>query len=157
MYHCDFCNHDFKSREQFADHRSGHVRRGEISKLQEKSPTKDSQICSVCKAAFKNLGSHLRVHEKSFEKLATPSSRRNFLLRELGRQCQICFMTQWMGKPIPIQIDHIDGNSDNNIRENFRLLCPNCHAQTDTYCGKNMGKNGGSKRKEYLKNRKSYR
>ncbi len=45
-----------------------------------------------------------------------------------------------MGKPIPLQIDHIDGNSDNNTEDNFRLLCPNCHAQTPTYSGKNAGR-----------------
>lgn len=35
-------------------------------------------------------------------------------------------------------MDHIDGNRQNNNRENLRLLCPNCHSQTETYCGKNV-------------------
>lgn len=54
--------------------------------------------------------------------------------------CVICNNTEWNGKPIPLQLDHIDGNSSNNNLSNLRLLCPNCHAQTDTYCGKNMKK-----------------
>jgi hypothetical protein len=42
--------------------------------------------------------------------------------------------------PIPIELDHIDGDNQNNNLENLRILCPNCHAQTSTYCGKNKNK-----------------
>lgn len=51
--------------------------------------------------------------------------------------CEICKLTEWNNKPIPIELDHIDGNSTNHKLENLRLLCPNCHAQTETYRGKN--------------------
>jgi hypothetical protein len=40
----------------------------------------------------------------------------------------------WNYKPLTLQLDHIDGNSDNNILENTRLLCPNCHTQTPIWC-----------------------
>jgi predicted HNH restriction endonuclease len=56
-----------------------------------------------------------------------------------------------MGQPIPLEIDHIDGNPENSARENFRLVCPNCHAQTPTYRGRNIGKVENSKRKQVLK------
>lgn len=52
-------------------------------------------------------------------------------------KCEICDNTEWCGKPIPLQLDHIDGNSHNHVLENLRIICPNCHAQTSTYCGKN--------------------
>jgi 5-methylcytosine-specific restriction endonuclease McrA len=42
-----------------------------------------------------------------------------------------------MEKPAPIELDHINGNHHDNRLENLRILCPNCHAQTDTYRGKN--------------------
>lgn len=63
----------------------------------------------------------------------------NRLLREgiKDHKCEICGNTEWNGKPIPLQLDHIDGNSHNHILTNLRLICPNCHAQTETYCGKN--------------------
>ena len=52
-------------------------------------------------------------------------------------KCECCGITEWNGKPAPIELDHIDGNRYNNTIENLRILCPNCHAQTDTYRGKN--------------------
>jgi len=52
-------------------------------------------------------------------------------------KCECCGITDWNGLPTPIELDHIDGNRYNNTIENLRVLCPNCHAQTDTYRGKN--------------------
>ncbi len=46
----------------------------------------------------------------------------------------------WNGKSITLHLDHIDGVSDNHQIDNLRILCPNCHSQTDTYCGKNNGR-----------------
>ena len=50
-----------------------------------------------------------------------------------------CGLTQWNGKPIPLELHHINGDSTDNRIENIRILCPNCHAQTPTYRGKNIG------------------
>ena len=63
------------------------------------------------------------------------------LIREkvLDHVCSSCGLNIWMGKPIPIELDHIDGNTQNNHLQNLRLLCPNCHAQTSNYRGKNIG------------------
>jgi 5-methylcytosine-specific restriction endonuclease McrA len=44
------------------------------------------------------------------------------------------------GTLLALQLDHIDGNASNNMPENLRLLCPNCHSQTDTFVSKNKGK-----------------
>lgn len=53
------------------------------------------------------------------------------------RICEMCSLTTWLGEPIPLELDHINGINNDNRIENLRLLCPNCHAQTSTYRGKN--------------------
>lgn len=54
-----------------------------------------------------------------------------------GETCSICRLdAHWHGKFLSLHVDHVDGNSKNNMPNNVRLLCPNCHSQTDTYAGK---------------------
>jgi 5-methylcytosine-specific restriction endonuclease McrA len=71
--------------------------------------------------------------------LSSRSLKKRLLKEEiLTYECAICKLFEWMGKKIMLQLDHINGvNTDNRI-ENLRLLCPNCHSQTDTYCGRNV-------------------
>ncbi len=52
-------------------------------------------------------------------------------------QCESCGISEWMGQLAPLELDHINGINYDNRLENLRILCPNCHAQTDTYRGKN--------------------
>jgi hypothetical protein len=68
-------------------------------------------------------------------------ARKRLLVAECGRTCDGCKNTEWQTLPIPLDLDHVDGNSDNNERSNLRLLCPNCHALTPTYKGRNQNKN----------------
>ena len=55
-------------------------------------------------------------------------------------KCECCGSTEWLNQPIPLELHHKDGNHNNNTLENYELLCPNCHAFTDTYRGKNISK-----------------
>lgn len=63
-----------------------------------------------------------------------------FLEEECGHKCAICGLSEWMGQPIPLIVDHIDGNPLNHKIENFRLVCGNCDMQLDTYKSKNKGR-----------------
>ena len=69
------------------------------------------------------------------------ASKSEVLLRALtilrGWKCEKCQGEEWQGERIPLCIHHIDGNHINNEIDNLQVLCPNCHAQTDNYCGKN--------------------
>lgn len=55
-------------------------------------------------------------------------------------QCESCGLSEWLGKPIPLELHHIDGDRTHNEISNYMLLCPNCHALTDSYRGKNSRK-----------------
>jgi hypothetical protein len=55
-------------------------------------------------------------------------------------ECASCGLEEWLDKPIPLELEHKDGNSSNHILSNLELLCPNCHAFTSTYRGKNTKK-----------------
>ena len=55
-------------------------------------------------------------------------------------RCENCGLTEWLGNPIPLELHHKDGNNHNNTLNNFELRCPNCHALTDSYRGKNCKK-----------------
>ena len=52
-------------------------------------------------------------------------------------KCYSCNRKTWNKQPIPLELNHIDGNNKNNKLPNLQLLCPNCHAQTPNFRGKN--------------------
>ncbi len=52
-------------------------------------------------------------------------------------KCEICGISEWNGLKLNCQLDHIDGNKNNNNLENLRIICPNCHSQTETFGFKN--------------------
>jgi hypothetical protein len=74
---------------------------------------------------------------------------RDYLLEKFDGRCSQCGLNVWMGKPLVVELEHKDGNSENNRPENVCLLCPNCHSQTSTYKNRNKGKGRHSRRIRY--------
>jgi predicted nucleic acid-binding Zn ribbon protein len=71
------------------------------------------------------------------------------LQEEQNNTCDICHLVnEWEDKPLIFILDHKDGNSTNNSRDNLRLICPNCNSQTPTFSGRNKGK--GRKTKGFV-------
>ena len=92
-------------------------------------------------------GELTQLHEATARKHA-----KRYLIHKNGHRCEICGTEEWMDQPVPLVIDHKDGNSDNNEIENFQLVCCNCDAQLPTYKSKN--KNGRKYDRDYYHKRK---
>ena len=74
---------------------------------------------------------------------------KRYILEKQNNSCKECGISEWNSKPIVLELEHIDGNSNNNIEQNLCCLCPNCHSQTNTYKGRNKGSGRHSRRDRY--------
>lgn len=80
---------------------------------------------------------------------ATPFSelgmenRRRRVFEEQNYCCNKCSISEWQGFKIPLELEHKDGDTTNNTRENLEGLCPNCHSITDTWRGRNKPARNG--------------
>lgn len=73
---------------------------------------------------------------------------RNFVIRLLGEKCQQCGIVDWVKKKLRFDVDHINGDRQDNRIDNLRVLCPNCHTQTATYSSLNISEAGRKRLRE---------
>jgi hypothetical protein len=79
----------------------------------------------------------------------TPRTAQRYLIDSRGRRCEICSRERWRGEPIPLVLDHINGNASDWAVTNLRLVCPNCDAQLPTFKNRNRGKGRSHRRKPF--------
>lgn len=127
---CDFIG----TKQQLGGHRSRHHRENATPNKQRSDkiirPVKEKKI-------------------RSFDELG-PRKKKEFLVDECGGVCVICRQATHNDLPIPLELDHINGNSDDNSRENLRVLCPICHSRTPTFRGRNIRKGRGAERRKFF-------
>lgn len=138
---------------------TGSLRKKELFCLNCNSslPKSAKKFCSYdCQNLFEWAQSKIDLVANG-EDLRSKSGRnaKRYLIELHEGKCQICNLSDWFGNPIPLVLDHIDGNSDNNKLENLRVICNNCDAFTPTYKGRNIGKGRFNRRQRYAEG-KSY-
>lgn len=88
-----------------------------------------------------------KLEQLPLEKILTEDSNYNRtklkdrLIKEGLKEykCEICGLTEWLNKPISLQLHHLNGINNDNRLSNLQLLCPNCHSQTENFCTKGKG------------------
>jgi len=95
-----------------------------------------SRCCSVeCARAYRKQ----KLLDEDFDSLGYYSKKSRVLL-EQENKCNKCGNSHWLGQPMTLEFEHKDGNHFNNERSNLECLCPNCHAQTTTWRGRNRNR-----------------
>lgn len=119
----------------------------------KKTPWNTGKYCSnECQREFEYINTTKPAIERG--DVTNSKTLKKYVIREVGEECGICGLGPiWNGKPLSLQLDHIDGDSDNCVPSNLRLLCPNCHTQTDTYGSKGKGSRYKkvTKRNDYIR------
>lgn len=168
---CNNCNNviPYKKRiNTFCSHTCAAIynngRRGTIARPRPKCLICNNKIgknakkfCSTkCQHILNRMKRLKRVlKDKSFPKNMAAKTMKSILLEIRSHQCEICEEIEWMNKPIPLIMDHINGSSDDHRLINLRLVCGNCDMQLPTYKSKNKG-NGRHYRRQRYKDGKSY-
>lgn len=99
----------------------------------------------------------LGMHDGMRGRTAISKHIRQYLFEKFNSTCTRCGWSEVNTHTgnVPLEVEHLDGNSENNIEENLTLLCPNCHSLTATYKGANRG-SGRWFRKQRYQEGKSY-
>lgn len=145
-----FCNHSCSA----SYNNQGVARNGKKRKCDECGKfMSNKQFCSrscfrinVWKKIFKLIeenGSLLHTNDKIYG--YNPTISKKYLAEKRGLKCEICNGVEWFGNPIPLVLDHINGDPENHKLTNVRLVCGNCNMLLPTFCGRNRGKGRSSR------------
>lgn len=98
-------------------------------------------LCSCGNKKTKKSNKCFKCTRKPYDEIKSRDAVRKTVIRDklIPYECDICHNNgEHLGKPLALHLDHINGINNDHSIENLRFLCPNCHSQTDTYCGRNI-------------------
>jgi HNH endonuclease len=98
---------------------------------------------SVCQGTHKSLLHKNEWYNGNLHRIERITLRR-YLSEDRGYKCEVCGVSEWQNKPITLHVDHVNGDPSNNSPSNVRLICPNCHSQTQFLGAANKGRGRGS-------------
>lgn len=151
IYRCNNCNAEYKSKANkplycsvYCSHTSN------IKPITERSSTSIEGYQIKFESRSPDSLANLRFEDWLVNgNYHTNPTLRKYLTKSHGYSCRCCGLSDWNGKPITLEVEHIDGNHTNCEPSNVCLLCPNCHSQTSTYKSKNKGNGRHSRRLRY--------
>lgn len=144
----DFCNHSCAA----AFNNKGVRRHGEpaVNCLNCGSKTWNDKYCSRdCMIEFWWGLSTTELLATGIDDSVANTVGKKYLTELHGGKCQICNECEWQGKPMPLVLDHINGDPYDNSLINLRVICHNCNAQTPTFAGRNRGNGRFERAKRY--------
>jgi len=148
---------NIKENKKFCSHNCSATFNNKKRKIENKCIECDLEITIRNKFCSNKCHKLNEMNKMVLNGTAKSITMKKYLINLNGNKCMECGWCEvnpTSGK-VPIELEHIDGNSENNNLDNLKLLCPNCHSLTPTYKGLNKG-NGRHKRRERYKEGKSY-
>ncbi len=154
MFRCQTCREEFEFRDDVIRHQEKHPDSVLRYSYRAVSPSKECLSCGeivghpkvYCNSQC--MQDHVwqeTVNQINEGVIFSDKVMKRYLL-DLSPKCSECPVGEFYnGKDLTLQLDHIDGNSDNNSLSNLRILCPNCHSQTETWCARNAKNSKRSK------------
>jgi len=144
---CQYCEKDYaklsalRSHERFCSQNPNRVENPHTGKPGGNQFTKAREAGEPIPESGNKAAALRKYLATPFENLGWDSKKRR-VLEEQGYKCNRCGLAEWQGIKLSLEVDHKDGNTANNQRENLEGLCPNCHSITPTWRGRNKGKRG---------------
>lgn len=115
-----------------------------------------TKYCSVqCQADQRWQNTKETILKNGFDHTTNCKFAKRYLIEIGNNTCSICNGSEWQGHPMPLTLDHINGNSEDNTLTNLRVICPNCDRFTPFFGAKNRG-NGRASRRQRYRDGKSY-
>lgn len=137
---CNWCATEFPTKVKAAKYCS----RKCMGKALASHPSRKGKILKSPELRLARLRETYRIKQaaKSFESLGLEAKRKRIIL-EQKNCCNHCGLSEWCSQPLTLELEHKNGNNNDDRRENLECICPNCHSLTPTWRGRNKRKSLG--------------